>query len=249
MRDTMEKVPKKEQIGLLTYEIYEKSACRDDDDTLIWLCPEEESTNPDGQVETNEYLSLDHQYKCGPEPMLYDLPVQPVGITPDTTYLDCSKTDVQCLSPKIPEHDRSSAGIADIETTSLLTYQPIEQFKLCRWIFRVSAFACMLLIGNLFPAILEQALPSRAKASAPIDGGSARTYRADRQGGTRVRVLTVMASRTETIKDISIRYIGDFDQDLLDEIRSLNPTLKDPDHLEDGQLIRIPLRPRHGVTD
>jgi hypothetical protein len=109
--------------------------------------------------------------------------------------------------------------------------------------------ACILLIGNLLLAILEQTLLSRTKASTVVDGASARTYRADPQGRTRVRVLTVMASRKETIKDISIRYVGDFDQDLFDEIRSLNPTLEDPDHLEDGQLIRIPLRPRHRATD
>jgi hypothetical protein len=40
----------------------------------------------------------------------------------------------------------------------------------------------------------------------------------------------------------SIRYVGHFDDVLLEEIRNLNPDLKDPDHLEDGQLIRIPLR-------
>ena len=40
----------------------------------------------------------------------------------------------------------------------------------------------------------------------------------------------------------SIRYVGHFDDVLLEEIRKLNPDLKDPGHLEDGQLIRIPLR-------
>lgn len=46
----------------------------------------------------------------------------------------------------------------------------------------------------------------------------------------------------ETVKDISIRYIGHFDDDLFEEVRKLDPDLKDPDCLEDGQLIRIPLR-------
>lgn len=57
-----------------------------------------------------------------------------------------------------------------------------------------------------------------------------------------MRVLTVMAGRQETVKDISIRFVGHFDDDLFEEIRKLNPELKDPDHLEDGQLIQIPLR-------
>jgi hypothetical protein len=57
-----------------------------------------------------------------------------------------------------------------------------------------------------------------------------------------VRVLTVMAGRQETVKDLSVRYAGHFDEDLFEEIRKLNSDLKDPDHLEDGQLIRIPLQ-------
>jgi hypothetical protein len=54
---------------------------------------------------------------------------------------------------------------------------------------------------------------------------------ADRNGGWQ-----------ETVKGISVRYAGHFDDDLFEEIRKLNPDLKDPDHLEDGQLIRIPLQ-------
>ena len=51
-----------------------------------------------------------------------------------------------------------------------------------------------------------------------------------------------MAGRQETVKDLSVRYTGHFDDDLFEEIRKLNPDLIDPDHLEDGQLVRIPLR-------
>jgi hypothetical protein len=216
----MEQLFEKEHIELLGYEIYEESAYRDDNG-IIWVCSEDESTNSDGQVPTTEHLSLDHQHECGLEPTFYHLWQQPVGVTSDPT----------------------------IESTSPLTYKPIEQFKLPGWFFRVSALACILLIGNLLPAILEHAAPSRAKASTVVDLASPRTYGNHGKTSTPVRVLTVMASRQETIKDISIRYVGHFDHDLFEEICSLNPTLKDPDHLEDGQLIRIPLRPGHRVTD
>ena len=40
-----------------------------------------------------------------------------------------------------------------------------------------------------------------------------------------------------------MRYVGHYDDDLSKQISSLNPDLKDPDHLEAGQLIRIPLPP------
>jgi hypothetical protein len=216
----MDKLFEKEHTELLGSEIYEESAYRDDDD-IIWVCSEDGSTNSAGQVQTTEYLSLDHQHECGPSLTFCDLREQSVGVTSEPT----------------------------VESTSPLTYRPIEQFRLPQWFFRVLAFACILLIGNLLPAILEHAVSSRAKASTAVDGASARTYSADPQGRTPVRVLTVMAGRQETIKDISIRYLGHFDHDLFEEICSLNPTLKDPDHLEDGQLIRIPLRPGHRVTD
>ena len=56
-------------------------------------------------------------------------------------------------------------------------------------------------------------------------------------------MITVVAGPQQTLNDLSLRYVGHFDSDLSKEIRSLNPDLKDPDHLEAGQLIRIPLPP------
>jgi hypothetical protein len=52
-----------------------------------------------------------------------------------------------------------------------------------------------------------------------------------------------MAGPQQTLKELTLRYLGRFDSDLSKKIRSLNPDLKDPDHLEAGQLIRIPLPP------
>jgi hypothetical protein len=62
----------------------------------------------------------------------------------------------------------------------------------------------------------------------------------DTEGG---QVLTVMAAPQQTLKDLSLRYVGHFDSDLSQKILRLNPDLKDPDHLEAGQLVRIPLPP------
>ena len=52
-----------------------------------------------------------------------------------------------------------------------------------------------------------------------------------------------MAGPHQTLKDLTLRYVGTFRQRTAQKIRSLNPDLKDPDHLEAGQLIRIPLPP------
>ena len=55
------------------------------------------------------------------------------------------------------------------------------------------------------------------------------------------QVLTVAAGPQQTLKDLSLRYTGHFDSELALKIRALNPDLTDPEHLEAGQLIRIPL--------
>ncbi len=84
---------------------------------------------------------------------------------------------------------------------------------------------------------LEQFLPADASA------GAKSTYDATPQETGDGQVLTVAAGPQQTLKDLSLRYVGRFDEELSRQIRGLNPDLKDPDHLEAGQLIRIPLPP------
>ena len=101
-----------------------------------------------------------------------------------------------------------------------------------RRFLRVAAVVAILLIGSALPSIIERVHPARVKASPAL--GSTKN--------ANIRILTVMAGRDETVKGISKLYVGHFDDELIQEIRKLNPDLKDLDHLEDGQLIRIPLR-------
>jgi hypothetical protein len=79
----------------------------------------------------------------------------------------------------------------------------------------------------------------------PADRSEGKTpgYDAAPQDTGNGQVLTVVAGPQQTIKDLSLRYVGYFDSDLSNKICSLNPDLKDPDRLEAGQLIRIPLPP------
>jgi hypothetical protein len=106
-----------------------------------------------------------------------------------------------------------------------------------RRFLRVAAVVTILLIGSTLPSIIERLHPARVKASPALGTQvSAATKNAN------VRILTVMAGREETTKDLTVRYSGHFDGQLLQEIRNLNPGLNDLNHLEDGQLIRIPLR-------
>ena len=44
----------------------------------------------------------------------------------------------------------------------------------------------------------------------------------------------------QTLQDIAMKYLGDFDLKRLHQIQALNPKLTDPDHIETGQKIWLP---------
>jgi type II secretory pathway predicted ATPase ExeA len=88
-----------------------------------------------------------------------------------------------------------------------------------------------------------QPAPTAASPVAPADEGApAETdYTADPQETGATQIITVAAMAGQTIQDISLSYTGRFDAQLLQQIRALNPEMKDPNHLSAGQLIRLPL--------
>jgi general secretion pathway protein A len=138
-------------------------------------------------------------------------------------------------------------------STTQLTYKPLAQVSARRWFFRATALTGVLLLGSLLPVVLERADTSRAKTSTTLGHWSlvhanpfeakATSYSADPQDTEPGQVLTVMVRPEQTLEKLSLLYAGHFDTELLEEIRSLNPELTDPNHLEAGQLIRIPLPP------
>lgn len=54
-------------------------------------------------------------------------------------------------------------------------------------------------------------------------------------------VFTVVVARDTTLRHISLEYLGQFDSTDLAAILSLNRKITDPDHIETGQEIRLPL--------
>jgi len=145
-----------------------------------------------------------------------------------------------------------------------LAYDPLKKFNRARWIFCATAVASVLSIAVLTwrysrsgitepVQVAESATSSNgSKSDEPVaalnaSGPAPTTYTADPQDTDSGQVLTVIAKPQQTLKEISLIYLGHFDQQLLDEIRSLNPGLTDPDHIQGGQLIQLPLRP-HALT-
>jgi type II secretory pathway predicted ATPase ExeA len=54
-------------------------------------------------------------------------------------------------------------------------------------------------------------------------------------------VLTVVVEREVTLHQLSLQYIGRFDEIVLGEIYTLNPSVRDASHIEIGQRLRLPL--------
>jgi hypothetical protein len=52
-------------------------------------------------------------------------------------------------------------------------------------------------------------------------------------------LLIVVAEPQQSLEEISLRYLGRFDQKLFEEICALNPGLKDPHQIEAGRLILL----------
>ncbi len=146
----------------------------------------------------------------------------------------------------------------DRRTKTFLTYDAGRKISLPNWPVRSAILAVILLSGTMLLAILgrseskQRLTPGIFNNSSgaigtlvPADRSEAATasYDAAPEDTGNGQMITVVAGPQQTLRDLCLRYVGHFDGDLSNEIRGLNPDLKDPDHLEPGQLIRIPLPP------
>jgi type II secretory pathway predicted ATPase ExeA len=177
------------------------------------------------------------------------------GIAANTT-LDAGgdRRPAASLSPKAPGADPIAATSVPgrNKTTPPLTYEPGKHSGLARRALRAAGLTSILLFAglSLLPSALTRLESSRSSASAlaaplavsNIASGPA-NYLADPQETGSGQILTVIAEPQQTLKEISLLYVGHFDGELLKEICALNPELKDPDHIQPGQLIRLPLPP------
>ncbi len=144
-------------------------------------------------------------------------------------------------------------------SNTFLSYGPKKKSSSPKWPLRTAILAVVLLSGTLAIAILgrsqskKSSAPAGFSSSPSISAGSIvpddpsqvapPSYDAAPLETGSGEVLTVVAGPQQSLKDLSIRYAGHFDSEMASQIRNINPDLKDPDHLEAGQLVRIPLPP------
>jgi general secretion pathway protein A len=147
----------------------------------------------------------------------------------------------------------------DRRASAFLTYGTGKKVTAPKWYSRSAIVATIVLSGTLLLAILGRSESKQALTPAIFDDhssgalgvtvpagrsdGAPSSYDAAPEDTGSGQVLTVAAGPQQTLRDLSLRYVGHFDSELANKIRILNPDMKDPDHLEAGQLIRIPLPP------
>jgi nucleoid-associated protein YgaU len=80
---------------------------------------------------------------------------------------------------------------------------------------------------------VEQAAPPVAdqQKSPPIE-----SVRPD----SRPQPFRIKVERHQTLRDISVQYLGEFNEKRLRQIRTLNPSMKNPNHVLVGQSIWLP---------
>jgi type II secretory pathway predicted ATPase ExeA len=148
-----------------------------------------------------------------------------------------------------------AAAHKDPPAKSSLTYGGGGKRSLPKWSARSAAGIAVLLAGTLLLTfllgraesrklgILEQSSGDLGAILPAAHADGTAIYDATPQDTGNGQVLTVAAGPQQSLRELSIRYVGRYDSELARQIVSLNPGLKDPDHLEAGQLIRIPLPP------
>lgn len=54
-------------------------------------------------------------------------------------------------------------------------------------------------------------------------------------------IRTIVVEKQNTLRHLSLEYLNRFDSETIDEIRALNPAIVDPDRIEAGQQLRLPV--------
>jgi type II secretory pathway predicted ATPase ExeA/LysM repeat protein len=137
--------------------------------------------------------------------------------------------------PFVPNHRAVLRFTASDSPAASKTSPPWPERLRNKWVVFVGGMlAALLTLAGSF-SINKKAVEVEAKKTpSPVNAGQTSSPRG--------QALTVVVEPNQTLAQISLRYLGRLDLRLMEEIRMLNPDLKDPNVIKIGQQIRLPLK-------
>ena len=141
---------------------------------------------------------------------------------------------------------------------SPLPLQPRQVASVARqWAFITMALLIVSVLGALGFSMVRLLPTHAAVAVQPIDSKAPSTpvSRNDEKKSDlphiapSVERFRVIVGRHQTLRDISMQYLGDFNSQRLHQIRELNPKLTNPNHIVPGQSIWLPGPPASNVAE
>ena len=93
--------------------------------------------------------------------------------------------------------------------------------------------------ANSSPAPASETASARRDAGA--DGSTSPSILKSDTGASAVRSFTYVVQPQDTLRELCVSMLGRYDNAVRAKIRQLNPNLKNPEHLDPGQEIRLPL--------
>jgi general secretion pathway protein A len=83
--------------------------------------------------------------------------------------------------------------------------------------------------------------PAERRPAGSTTGRASSDTRLTDAGSSPVQSFTYVIQPKDTLRDLCMSMLGRYDRNVLSEIRELNPELKNPDLLEVGQEVRLPM--------
>lgn len=103
----------------------------------------------------------------------------------------------------------------------------------------ISIVSILLFAGTLL--VISSHAVRMGRAAVPGNALVGTTHHADPEDTPDAQVLTVLIKPDQTLKELSLLYVGHYDSDMFAQIRALNPELQGQNRIEAGQLLRLPL--------
>lgn len=167
------------------------------------------------------------------------------------------------MSPPAAVTPRAEENIPVFTPSTEFSKVRVSSGKTTRYITAALLVSCLGLVGVFWscgwtraypaffmPAVLSHILHVAARKTAQSVEAAATTLTARRRpavaavldANDATEPKTVVVAPGDTLEEIATQNLGDYNGAVLQQIRALNPRLKDPNHIECGDTIRLPER-------